>query len=83
MTFRGQVAVVTGAASGIGLAIARELAAHGGSVAVADIAGDAADAAAASIVDDGGRAVGVAADVTSRPSGRGAVRQGGGGARCR
>jgi 3-oxoacyl-[acyl-carrier protein] reductase len=66
--FRGQVAVVTGAASGIGLAIARELAAHGGSVAVADIAGDAADAAAASIVEDGGRAVGVAADVTSRPA---------------
>ena len=49
MTFRGQVAVVTGAASGIGLAIARELAAHGGSVAVADIAGDAADAAAADV----------------------------------
>ena len=54
MMFKGQVAVVTGAASGIGLAIARELAAHGGSVAVADIAGDAADAAAA--------------DVTSRPA---------------
>ena len=68
MMFKGQVAVVTGAASGIGLAIARELAAHGGSVAVADIAGDAADAAAASIVEDGGRAVGVAADVTSRPA---------------
>src|SRR6185312_14996527 len=67
MMFKGQVAVVTGAASGIGLAIARELAAHGGSVAVADIAGDAADAAA-SIVEDGGRAVGVAADVTSRPA---------------
>jgi 3-oxoacyl-[acyl-carrier protein] reductase len=32
------------------LAIARELAAHGGSVAVADIAGERADAAAASIV---------------------------------
>ena len=40
MMFEGQVAVVTGAASGIGLAIARELAAHGGSVAVADIAGE-------------------------------------------
>lgn len=40
MMLKGQVAVVTGAASGIGLAIARELAAHGGSVAVADIAGE-------------------------------------------
>ena len=68
MMFEGQVAAITGAASGIGLAIARELAAHGGSVAVADIAGDAAAAAAASIVEDGGRAVGVAADVTSRPA---------------
>ena len=37
-------------------------------MAVADIAGEAADAAAAAIVDDGGRAVGIAADVTSRPA---------------
>jgi NAD(P)-dependent dehydrogenase (short-subunit alcohol dehydrogenase family) len=66
MLLEGKVAVVTGAASGIGLAIAQELAAHGGAVAVADIAGEAADAAATSIVDDGGRAVGVQADVTSR-----------------
>jgi len=35
---------------------------------VADIAGEAADAAAAAMVDDGGRAVGIAADVTSRPA---------------
>jgi len=60
------VAVVTGAASGIGLAIARELAAHGSAVAVADIAGDAADAAAAAIAEDGGTALGVSVDVTSR-----------------
>ena len=66
MLLEGKVAVVTGAASGIGLAIARELAAHGSAVAVADIAGEAADTAAASIVDDGGRAVGIQADVTSR-----------------
>jgi NAD(P)-dependent dehydrogenase (short-subunit alcohol dehydrogenase family) len=68
MLLEGQVAVVTGAASGIGLAIARELAAAGAAVAVADIAGEAADAAAAAMVDDGGRAVGIAADVTSRPA---------------
>jgi NAD(P)-dependent dehydrogenase (short-subunit alcohol dehydrogenase family) len=66
MLLEGKVAVVTGAASGIGLAIARELAAHGGAVAVADIAAESADAAAASIVDDRGNAVGVQADVTSR-----------------
>jgi len=43
-------------------------AAAGATVAVADIAGEAADAAAAAMVDDGGRAVGIAADVTSRPA---------------
>jgi 3-oxoacyl-[acyl-carrier protein] reductase len=62
----GKVAVVTGAASGIGLAIARELAAAGSAVVVADIAADAADEAAASIVSDGGTAIGVPTDVTSR-----------------
>ena len=66
MLLEGTVAVVTGAASGIGLAIARELAAHGSAVAVADIAGDAADAAAAAIAEDGGTALGVSVDVTSR-----------------
>lgn len=66
LSLDGTVAVVTGAASGIGLAIARELAAQGSSVAVADIAGPAADAAVASIIDDGGRALGVPVDVTSR-----------------
>lgn len=64
--FSGKVAVVTGAAGGIGLAIARGLAARGGAVAVADIAGGAADAAAAAIVEDGGVAIGVPVDVTDR-----------------
>ena len=67
-TLAGQIAVVTGAASGIGLAIARELSACGGSVAVADINPDAADSAAASIVDEGGKALAVTVDVASRPS---------------
>ncbi|MET0454507.1 MAG: SDR family NAD(P)-dependent oxidoreductase [Mycobacterium sp.] len=64
----GRVAVVTGAASGIGLAIAREFASRGGLIAVADLNAEAADVAAAAIVDDGGRALGLPVDVASRPS---------------
>ena len=47
--FTGKVAIVTGAASGIGRALATELAAQGARVVVADIDGDAARAAAAEI----------------------------------
>ena len=59
----GRVALVTGAASGIGRAIAARLAEQGACVVVADLSLDAAAAAAADI---GGPdvAVGVAADVT-------------------
>src|SRR6478609_1181697 len=67
-TLAGRIAVVTGAASGIGLAIARELAACGGSVAVADINPDAAALAAGSLIDEGGKAMAVTSDVASRPS---------------
>jgi rhamnulose-1-phosphate aldolase/alcohol dehydrogenase len=58
-----RVVFVTGGGSGIGKAIARRLAEEGACVAVADIAGDAADAAAREI---GGPdvALGVACDVT-------------------
>ncbi|UGQ13805.1 3-oxoacyl-ACP reductase FabG [Yinghuangia sp. ASG 101] len=62
-----RTAVVTGGASGIGLAIARRLAVGGARVAIFDLDGDAAKAAAASIEDAGGKAVGVAVDVTDRP----------------
>ena len=69
----GKVAVVTGGASGIGLAIATRLAADGAAVAVLDLNGDAADAAATSIKEDGGEAIGVAVDVTDRPGVEAAV----------
>lgn len=60
---KGQVAIVTGAAQGIGLAIARRYAAEGASVVIVDIAGDIATAAAEAITEEGGRAVSVQADV--------------------
>jgi NAD(P)-dependent dehydrogenase (short-subunit alcohol dehydrogenase family) len=60
---KGQVAIVTGGAQGIGYAIARRYAAEGANVVIADIAADAAAAAAASIKGEGGVAVSVTADV--------------------
>jgi 3-hydroxybutyrate dehydrogenase len=60
----GKVAVVTGAASGIGKEIALVLAAQGAAVAIADLKLEAAEAVAQGIVAGGGRAMGVAMDVT-------------------
>jgi 3-oxoacyl-[acyl-carrier protein] reductase len=64
----GRVAVVTGAGSGIGLAIAHELACNGAKVAVADINADAATTAAEGLASGGATAIAVTADVTSRSS---------------
>ena len=61
-----RVAIVTGGASGIGLAICERLAADGAAVAVTDRDGSQAEAAAEKIVGAGGRAVGLTVDVTDR-----------------
>jgi NAD(P)-dependent dehydrogenase (short-subunit alcohol dehydrogenase family) len=58
-----RVAVVTGAGSGIGRATASALARAGAAVVAVDLRADRADATAAAIVAEGGRATGVAADV--------------------
>ena len=60
----GKVALVTGAARGIGLATARALSARGASVTLVDLEQAAVAAAAAGI--DHARAAGIAADVTDR-----------------
>lgn len=59
----GKVAIVTGAASGIGTGIARRLAAEGAKVVIADLNEDAANATAQEL---GGDAMGVAVDVADR-----------------
>ncbi|HXS03555.1 MAG TPA: SDR family NAD(P)-dependent oxidoreductase, partial [Rhodanobacter sp.] len=64
-SLNGKVALITGAASGLGKAIAELYAQHGASVAIADINQDAADKVAAEIKAAGGKALGVAMDVTS------------------
>jgi len=64
MKLENQVAIVTGAASGIGKAIAARYVAEGARIVIADLNRDAANAAAAEIEASGGRAMGVAMDVT-------------------
>lgn len=60
----GRGAVVTGAAQGIGLEIARVFCANGARVVLGDRDGDAARAAAETLVAEGAAAIGVACDVT-------------------
>jgi len=62
--FSGQVALVTGAAMGMGLATARAFAQSGASVVLADRDGGRAANEAAKIVTEGGIAIGVACDVS-------------------
>jgi 3-hydroxybutyrate dehydrogenase len=59
-----RIAIVTGAASGIGKEIARQFLAEGAAVAIADINIEAARAAAAELSPCGDKALGVAMDVT-------------------
>jgi NAD(P)-dependent dehydrogenase (short-subunit alcohol dehydrogenase family) len=60
----GKIAIVTGAAQGIGAATARLLAARGATVVVADVLADQAEAVAQSIRDSGGQAESIAFDLT-------------------
>ena len=61
-----RIAIVTGGGSGIGRAIGLRLASDGNMVAIFDLDGDAAAATADTIVEAGGKALGVQVDVTDR-----------------
>ncbi len=63
--FDDTITVVTGAARGIGQAIATRIATDGGTLVVADLDGDAAAQTAAEL---GGGAIGIPTDVTDRSS---------------
>ena len=66
MDLEGKVAIVTGAASGIGLGIAKRYVAAGARVAIADLKAEAAETAAGELSRQGpGEAFGIAMDVTS------------------
>ena len=66
MRFRDKVAIVTGAASGIGLATAKRLGSEGARIVIADLKGDAAERSADDVRQAGAPdALGVACDVSA------------------
>ena len=67
---RGGVAVITGSASGLGLACAQEAASHGLHICLTDVRPEALEEAAATLgaEHEGIRVVGLPCDVTSRES---------------
>ncbi len=65
MRFKDKVAIVTGAASGMGLLCAQRYAAEGAKVALVDVNADAVKAAAVAICEQGGVASHVVTDIRS------------------
>jgi 3-hydroxybutyrate dehydrogenase len=72
---KDRIAIVTGAASGIGKEIAATYAREGAKVAIADVNREAAAKAAADLKAEGGQAMAVAADVTDEAQVNAAVAE--------
>src|SRR5947209_3144867 len=70
-----KVAMVTGAAQGLGEGIARRLAEDGAAVAIADINGAKAKSVADRLIQEGRKAIAVALDVAERRQVRSAIEE--------
>ena len=75
MRLEGKIAVVTGAARGIGAACARRFAAEGAAVVIGDILEEQGEATAQSIRDAGGAAAFVACDTGDGPQARALIAE--------
>ena len=71
----GRVAIITGAAQGIGRAVAETLATHGARVALVDVRVDALEETIAAIQERGGTAMALPTDVSQREQVRAMVDQ--------
>jgi NAD(P)-dependent dehydrogenase (short-subunit alcohol dehydrogenase family) len=73
--FKGQVALVTGASSGMGLATARAFAEAGAAVVLSDVNGEALENATAELTEAGHQAIAVRCDVTDEAQAAAMVQQ--------
>jgi NAD(P)-dependent dehydrogenase (short-subunit alcohol dehydrogenase family) len=73
--FKGQVALITGAASGMGLATARAFAEAGSAVVLADMNQESLDMATVALTSAGHQAIGIACDVSNEAQVAGMVNR--------